>query len=291
MRKPSLGTRKAYRYTLDELEREGMTAPSDVTCKRVAAWVLDLHRRELSPKTIASKLACLTSVLGQLSLEGAFEETEIIRIRRLMPRGRMANPNPVRILSLTEIDRLLDGVRRIAPRAEFPIRVGLLTGCRSGELVRLRREDFTLGKGPHLRVQELPEYAEKGTIKTGRARVVPVSRELKALVRKDAPSEGWLFPTADRSGAGKPPTTPFLSVQSLERDVRLVRQAVGLSDDVVLTTLRHTRASSWLAAGVSIWKVASWLGHQVRVCEQFYGRAIPGWDPDCERAVYAETPL
>jgi integrase len=47
--------------------------------------------------------------------------------------------------------------------------------------------------------------------------------------------------------------------------------------------MRHTFASLLAIAGVSIFKIAKWLGDDVRVVERHYAHLLPQ-DPDVERA-------
>lgn len=141
-----------------------------------------------------------------------------------------------------------------------------------------RAEDVRNGS---LSVTTLPDFGEFGSCKTG-PRVVPVCRELRELVEGRLPPEGWLFPSVPPTGGGKQ-VFPFMSRGLLERGLLRLRRKLGMADDITWIVLRHTRASHWLQGGVSIYKVADWLGHTVKTCEEFYGSLADGYDPDCER--------
>jgi hypothetical protein len=50
-----------------------------------------------------------------------------------------------------------------------------------------------------------------------------------------------------------------------------------------MTSMRHTFASLLAIAGVSIFKIAQWLGDDVKVVERHYAHLLPQ-DSDIERA-------
>ena len=52
---------------------------------------------------------------------------------------------------------------------------------------------------------------------------------------------------------------------------------------VTLHVLRRTFASLLASAGVSIYKIANWLGDEVGTTQRHYARLLPG-DTDIERA-------
>jgi integrase len=54
-----------------------------------------------------------------------------------------------------------------------------------------------------------------------------------------------------------------------------VARAAGLSDDVVIHTLRHTAASWLMMAGVNVFEASKYLGMSVRTLEQVYGHLRP----------------
>lgn len=275
-------TKKTYAFALRHAMRFGLVRLSDCTLERVSEYSRDLRGRGLAYRTISNAMAALVAVLAACTMAGRFDPYVLATIRMMRPkhkrvRARGAAP----WLTLEQVEQLAQAAAIVAPRMELPIRIGALTGVRTGELGRLHRDDFDLGPRPVLRVRDLEaDFGERGTAKTG-ARTVPVCAELKRLVLERGPKEGWLFPVSTRA-AGRKPLAPFLSSWSLDFDFTFVRRAAGLPDDVKLTWLRHTRISTWLQANVSIHKVAAWSGNSVRVIEENYMHLM-AYDEDCER--------
>lgn len=274
-------TVRSYGEALKRLAGYGLRTLGDVTRERT----LEVQRARLErakPSTVNSEFIAVRSMCAFMQRAGFFPATMLAEIRavklRLPKTGRSRR---VRFLSQDEVDRLLDGAVRVVPRLELPILVALLTGARVGELARLRAEDHRAGA---LFIRNLPEFGEAGSCKTGE-RVVPVAAPLSALFRERFPSSGWLFPSGTTySGRGPTPKIPFLSRCLLEDGLKRARRAAALPEDICFTVLRHTCASTWLQGGVSIYKVADWLGHSVEVCEKHYGSLKDGYDADCEVA-------
>lgn len=278
-----ISTQRGYSRAVRHAISSGIVFLSHVTRPRLQEHLNAMKKRGLTARSICNHLAALVAVLGQLELEGAFPLDTLESLRRLRPRMRALHaPGMARFITREEAERLAVAAAWIAPRIEFPVRVACLSGVRVGELARLAREDFELGDQPFLRVRNLPEWGERGSAKTGERRV-PVCRELKALVLDRAPSSGWLFPAIERR-SGRRLTAPFINRWTLETELVYARRAAGLPSDVTFTVLRHTRASWWLQADppVSIYNVAAWMGHQVRVTELHYAGLLP-YDPSCER--------
>ena len=46
---------------------------------------------------------------------------------------------------------------------------------------------------------------------------------------------------------------------------------------------RHTFASLLVQEGVSIFKVAAWMGNDIAICQRHYAAMMPDVDPDIDR--------
>ena len=128
------------------------------------------------------------------------------------------------------------------PEAVAAIRLLMLTGCRRGEILKLRWDDVDLD-APELRLRDS---------KTG-PRVVPLS-----------PSAARLLAGLHRSAAGEwviPGRKPGAHMVRLGNAWRRLRKRAGLHD-VRLHDLRHSFASSALALGESLPMIARLLGHR-----------------------------
>ena len=137
-----------------------------------------------------------------------------------------------------------DGRHRIPANI---IRLLLLTGARSSEIVSLRREWLDLGRG----LVRLPDS------KTGAKPIVlsAPARQLLAELTRDAPETGLLFPGPRpvRGGLVKP-------YGGLKRFWAGIVKAAQLGDTRI-HDLRHTHASVGVAGGMSLLMVGKLLGH------------------------------
>ena len=159
---------------------------------------------------------------------------------------RNPRPIPTRFLSAEEIARLhgvldgeaeRDGSRR--SQADI-IRLLLLTGCRKGEIVRLKWSEVG---GDMLNLSD------------GKAgpRTVPLSGPARGIIACRRQIRGpWVFPSPLDPGR---PLSPNLPLR------RLVRRKAGL-EDVRLHDLRHTFASQAVLHGVPLPVVSQLLGHR-----------------------------
>ena len=161
-------------------------------------------------------------------------------------RGLKRNPRPklTRFLSREEIGRLhevLDGYEPRQPSGKAQadiIRLLLLTGCRVGEMVKLRWREVD---GDTLQLEDS---------KTG-PRQVLLSPEARAIIeRQPRPGSPWVFPS---------PMNPARHRFDLSL-WKKVRKLAGI-EDVRLHDLRHTFASQAAMQGIPLPVVARLLGH------------------------------
>ena len=160
--------------------------------------------------------------------------------------GIALNPRPklTRFLSREEIARLhraLDGLATRANRHQVDIiRLLLLTGCRSGEIVRLRWSELRDDK---LMLEES---------KTGPRGVPLNSQARRILARQPQNGSPFVFPSP------RDPSRPRYSDLDLWHRVR---KEAGIGD-ARLHDLRHTYASHAVLQGVPLPVVSRLLGHK-----------------------------
>ena len=136
------------------------------------------------------------------------------------------------------LDRLVEERPSRRGQADI-IRLLLLTGCRRGEILRLKWSEVD---GHVLRLAET---------KTG-PRQVWLSEAAQAIIaHQPRASSAYVFPSP------KCPTRPWSSAMGLWYRAR---KEAGI-DDVRLHDLRHTVASQAVARGVALSTVARMLGH------------------------------
>lgn len=155
----------------------------------------------------------------------------------------------------------------------------LASGVRAGELAHLHHDDLHFAEEkPYLVVARDAER----DVKTYRARTVPIRRrDASRLLDLGLGGDrvGPIFPPEKFSASGS-----YLAPNTLGRRLAVARAVAGqIGGKLDFLTLRHTFASWHVQAGVSIAKVARWLGNCVAICERHYAALAPGGDPDCER--------
>ncbi len=194
---------------------------------------------ETSPGAANHALRLLRQILNAAVAAGLIENSPA--------RGIKRNPRPkfTRFLSTGEIDRLhrtLDRLVEQQPsrrRQADIIRLLLLTGCRRGEIVKLKWSEFD---GDVLRLTRT---------KTG-PRTVWLSGAARAILdRQPRTGSPYVFPSPL-----DPARPSYREVQFWYR----ARKEAGI-EDVRLHDLRHTVASQAVARGAALPTVAKMLGH------------------------------
>ena len=130
-------------------------------------------------------------------------------------------------------------IRRYPQRAAV-VRLLLLTGCRKGEILTLRRSDYREGR-LFLRDSKVGP------------RTVWLSAPARAVLDSLGGSGTWMFPSP-RTGGPR-------SASWLDGFWRRVRDEAGLRD-VRLHDLRHTHASFALRQGETVLAIGRLLGHR-----------------------------
>ena len=230
-------TRKTYSHLLDTrlLPAFGAKRIDRITTAAVRCWFDDFSRT--APGNANNGLKLLRQIMNFAIARGHVETNST---RGIAPNRR---PKMTRFLSREEIARLhrvldLRTGEGSRPQAEI-IRLLLLTGCRRGEIVRLRWSEVE------------DDRLILSDSKTG-PRTVPLgSRARAVLARQPRSGSPYVFPSPLDPAR---PRGPELSLW-----YRVRRQA-GI-EDVRLHDLRHTLASHAVMNGVPVPVVARLLGH------------------------------
>ena len=224
----------------------------------VERW-FDTYSRT-APGGANSALQLLRQILGFAVATGHLTRNPSNGIRR-NPRRKL-----IRFLSGEEICRLHHTLNRLVDerpsrrlQADI-IRLLLMTGCRRGEILKLRWSEV---EGDELGLAET---------KTGPRRVW-LNREAQGiLARQPCSSSTFVFPSP------KDPTRPCSDSMGLWYRVRIEANI----DDVRLHDLRHTVASQAVARGIALSTVAEMLGHSDSTMTLRYAHVS---DRDVEDAV------
>lgn len=198
--------------------------------------------------------------------------------RRMLPRGwvhpcrtvdKPSESKPrTRFLSEAEAQRLLEACKRSRwPRLYALVLTALVTGCRRGELERLKWRDVDLDKG-------LATIAET---KNDDVKVVPLTPEaVEALRPFVEPPDALVFRSA------RDPKRPHVFDQVWRRALRDARLK-----DVCFHTLRHSCASMLVSRGVSLFMVQQVLGHRTPAMSSRYSHLATKDKAEAVRSVFA----
>lgn len=172
----------------------------------------------------------------------------------------------IRYLSMDEIRRLLDAC---SPAFKHLVRVALESGCRYGELIALRVEDFNADSGT-LHVRDS---------KSGKPRHVVLTPEGAAYVgevtKNRSPVDALLVKENGESWQRDHQKDPLKNACKI----------ANIDPPINFHVLRHSWASHAVMRGVSLQIVARNLGHTTtRVTEAHYAHLAPSFVADAIRA-------
>ncbi len=179
---------------------------------------------------------------------------------------READAPVVRYLTLDECRRLVN-----AAEGSFRdlVRAALLTGCRYGELTRLRASDVNHATGT-VTMRET---------KAGKPRHVALTDEGRALMAEltAGRAPGALVFLRDDGKAWGP--------SHQQRPLDAASAAARLTPPATFHMLRHTYASTLAMKGVPMGVIAAQLGHaDTRITERHYAHLAPSYVADTVRA-------
>jgi integrase len=149
---------------------------------------------------------------------------------------------------------------------------GVYLGLRKAELNALRWTDIDFEK----RVAQVVN-TEDFTTKSGKPRSIPVCDELLAILQRYRHLAGFVL-------APKKKYRPNARYRWEFRDV-FVDMVIAANLDVRLITphaLRHTFASTLAQRGVSLYKIAAWMGHSTAQVTELYAH-LTAYDEDIRR--------
>lgn len=225
---------------------------------------------KLAPKTVNVVLGCLSSSFRYFVDCGWAEANPCHGIKRLeVPDGVYTW-----IRTREEITKLLvacpRGVREI-------VAVALGTGMRLDEVLHLHWADVDVER----RLIAV-HRGRQGTVKSGKARWIPILNAMLPMFRELALQRGGaelVFPGEKNKPRSKPGVQyPFK--QAAER--------AGLPKALRFHDLRHTFASHWVLDGGDIFRLSRILGHSsVVVTQKFYAHLAPtAWEQDYHRVTF-----
>lgn len=300
------------RQTFDDSTRERVTS----RVKRICDGLGDMRLAQLaaSPSAVQAWVKGMKGAPG--TVRGCFRTLSAI-CSAAVDDGRMGrNPCAARSIRLPEMPerkvRPLTPPQLLAIRAAFPPRwqamvdAGASCGLRQGEIlafspddidflrrtVHVRRQVKILGNRPHF---ALPKRGKTRSIPLGGNAAVSFSEHIKNFPAVPV-TLPWHEPGTKRHG--KPETVDLLFTTRLARGVvtrqnlnarawhpALEAASLPVTRENGMHLLRHTFASVLLENGVSIRKVAAYLGHDdPSFTLRVYAHLMPDSEEDARKA-------
>lgn len=232
------------------------TALSEVTPSRI----LELREHlsvDLAPATVNRYLALLRTVLNHAVTGGYLQVSPVRRFSRgsyLLAESRPKRSPP--LASNAEAARLLGAIRKGWPEWYGLFAFLLFSGARRGEAAGLRWEDVDLAR----RLVTIRRSYTAPT-KSGKARTVPISTELAAILVEHRARSRWTGDLVFPHPASGAMLSPDLKIGVMLDDACMT---VGIRR-MRVHDLRHSHASLWLMAGGSLADVQRNLGHSTPV--------------------------
>jgi integrase len=251
----------------------GRLLVSEVEASDLREYAEKLKRKGLSPRTIRNALLPIRLCLAQAVDDKLIRSNPAAGLRIAAAQGTGANGVKVNYLKFEQAAALLRAFDELADETEpksviraetfrevrFLTDFLLLTGCRVGEALALRWDDFD-AKCASVRIDR---RVYKGTVDTPKSRygrrTVPVAAQLRRQLRERRKRAGEADPVF-RAGGGSP-----LDYTTATRAFRKAADRVGLTW-ATIHTCRHTLAS-WLlrpapdGLGALAQEAQVWLGH------------------------------
>lgn len=236
----------------------GANTPAASAAKTVVVddFVTELQKKGDAGGTINRKLAAVSKMFGY------GERIEAIPKKPVIERQREGEARE-RYLREAEADAITKTLRHWGKWEEALLTEFLLdTGARHGEAVAVRVMDVMSGDRKNPKLIDRVTLGATGS-KNGEWRVVPLTQRLREHL-----------PTMM---LGKAPHDLLFGVNrwTYADLFRKVVDHLGLGDDVVVHTLRHTCASWLVQRGVDLRRVQIWMGHKSIQTTLRYAKLAP----------------
>ena len=247
---------------------------SGMTTATVERYLADLAARR-SPKTVMNHRSALSSFCAFLQRRGLLASNPCAGISLARPDKKLP-----RYLEQDEIMTVLE----IAEEREIwpEVLLALSTGMRLGELIRLRWADVDIER----------KCLSVHVAKSGRGRVIPLNESAIVAIeaqRKRSGHLSYVFPARRTWRGGWRYVDKWRASNWWRRAMRPIQAAVPKFRATTGTgrgwhLFRHTFASQLAQEGVSLYKIAQWLGHSDVRTTQVYAHLRTGFDAEIEKA-------
>jgi len=233
--------------------------------------------RHVGPRTVNEGVQSLKAVWGRARRQGwhtgpnPWATTAALSENRRLPRW----------LTPAQRAELLTQAELLGWHVHLGIGLMLYAGLRRRELAFARRDWLDL-EANILSIRADPGSApgrHRFDLKDREERAVPISAPLRAIIARYweqimADPHGYLMPARRATGRAK-------YRYDIRRPVAKAAKAAGITG-CTPHVLRHTFASAYAQAGVSLYKIARWMGHASSTVTERYAHLTPH-DTDIER--------
>jgi integrase/recombinase XerD len=239
LRGMAVRTQESYIDAVARLAGHYRRSPDTLTADEVQHYLLHLLRERHLSRSSVNQYGCAYRFLygTVLALDGDAFQIPLARAPQRLPE----------ILSRDELSGLFAAARHLKARTFLMLAYG--TGLRLTELC-------------HLRVEHIDSHADRMCIrveqgKGGKDRYVPLSEDVLQLLRtwwRSSHSQPWLF-------AGVRDASRCIDTVSAQRWYYFARDGAAITKRGGIHSLRHAYATHLLEAGVDLYSLQQWLGH------------------------------
>jgi integrase len=256
-------------YASEHLPETRAAANAAYQVAALAAWWVDRRVTDINKETCREYISSKTRSAARRDLEtlraavnywhGEYGPLEVV------PKVVMPEKSAPRNTWLKRSDaaKLLRAGRHVPHLARF-ILLGLYTGSRAGVLLRMKWKQVDLERRVMYRLPEgevAPDTKQAPPVRLGER----ILFHLRRWRRLDGVHTGTI---CHFNGA---------RVAKMRRSWGTARTQAGLPRKVTPHTLRHTRATWLMQAGINPWEAAGSLGMSVETLWRVYGHHHPDW--------------
>jgi integrase len=254
----------------DSMAERNCTCVQDVATSHLQSWFYE-KARTCKVSSVASYLFwvkhffCWCRDERRTILHNPADKVKVPRHTKAVRRN---------FLLLEDAQRLIDNC--VDEQLRFALYCALHAGMRYGETIAARPEWFDLDR-KLIHIQLSSDWQPKN----GKPRTVPMTEEFHSFLELyGLRSPFMIAPEKLRAGRNR---------YRYDYIRRFERLTMKLGIDCTFHDLRRTFSSLKASAGVSIYKISRWSGHNVETAEKHYGHLIP-CDDQIEIGIERRTP-
>jgi site-specific recombinase XerD len=228
--------------------------------------VSKMSETALSAATVRKNIEALNRLLIRAVEDGMLASSPVKRVR--LPKKPKRIP---RFLSAPQREDLLRVAQAHGKDAHLLVALGVYLGLRKAELLSLRWDQIDLTQ----RVAHVVNQ-KTFTTKNGKNRAIPICDELHSILLPYSNAIGFVLQPGKTYEKGSRYRWEFRGLLKV-----LVKNA-GLGSWVTAHIMRHTFASLYAQAGVSLYKIGTWMGHSSSEVTEIYAH-LAAYDSDINK--------